>query len=86
MSKFIAVGHNHWGKASSIAEAVENTRKRMSRPSALTAGKPAFELFLVHDESSVNDWGAITYPDPNHDDANAPKSIGIFDWNGKALK
>jgi len=88
MKKFIAIGHNVWSKKDTIAEAVADARKRLGHGMStrhLKAGVPAFNLFLVHDESRVNDFGSITYPDPNGDDANAPQELGIFDWNGKAL-
>jgi hypothetical protein len=83
--KFIAIGHHVWSKKDTIAEAVKDARRRLGSMTRLKAGQPAFEVFHVHDDSRVNDWGSICYPDEAHDGANAPQSIGIFDWNGKAL-
>jgi hypothetical protein len=86
--KFIAIGHHVWSKKDTIAEAVKDARARLGHGMStrhLKANVPAFEVFHVHDDSGVTDWGSITYPNNNDDDAHAPRSIGIFDWNGKAL-
>lgn len=87
-TKFIAIGQHVWSRKDTIAEAVADARRRLGHGMStrhLKAGVPAFEVFLVHEDSRVNDWGSICYPDDNNDDANAPQSIGIFDWNAKAL-
>lgn len=88
MSKFIAIGHHVWSKKDSIAEACADAKKRLGRGMStrhLKSGVPAFTLFLVHDDSTVNDWGSITYPIEDDDDVrHAPRELGNFDWNGKA--